>query len=45
MDAVRYGLVSIIDGGTDPDRREKEEIQVLVNRDEFKKQQARRFMV
>jgi phage terminase large subunit len=45
MDAVRYGLVSIIDGGTDPDRREKEEIQVLVNRDEYKRQQARKFMI
>lgn len=45
MDAVRYGLVGIIDGGTDPDRREKEEIQVIVNRDEFKRQQARKFMV
>lgn len=45
MDAVRYGLVDIVDGGTDPDRKEKEQIQILVNRDEFRKQQTRRFMV
>jgi len=45
MDAVRYGLVSIIDGGTDPDRRDKEELQILVNRDEYKRQQARKFMI
>ena len=45
MDAVRYGLVSIIDGGTDPDRQDKEELQILVNRDEYKRQQARKFMI
>jgi phage terminase large subunit len=38
MDAIRYGLVSIVDTGTDPDRIEKEQIEVLRNRDDFKKQ-------
>lgn len=40
LDATRYAITSI-----NKHYNEEEEIQVLVNRDAFKKQQARRFMV
>lgn len=43
MDAIRYGLVSIVDTGTDPDRQEREQIGILVKRDEYKKGQSKRF--
>jgi len=42
MDAVRYGLVSIIDTGIDPDKMEKEQIEVLKNRNDYKKQQNKK---
>jgi len=45
MDAIRYGLVSIVDSKTDPDNVFKEKIELLVRRDEYKKDQSRRFGV
>ena len=45
MDAVRYGLVSLIDSKVDPEREVKQRIEVLVNRDNYKKSQSKRFGV
>lgn len=43
MDAVRYGIVDIVGGKMDPDKEQKQQIEVLVRRDEYKKNQVKRF--
>jgi phage terminase large subunit len=42
MDATRYGLVSIVDTGTDPDKDKKQFVEILHRRNEYKKTQTRK---
>lgn len=45
MDAIRYGLVSVVDSKTDPDKERNEKIEVLIKRDNYKKSQTYKFGV
>jgi len=43
MDAIRYPLVSLVDSRMDPEREAKQQIEVVVRRDKYKKDQSRKF--
>ena len=45
MDAVRYPLVSLVGAKTDPEKEARQQVEVLVRRDQYKKGQTKKFGV
>lgn len=43
MDAVRYALVDLVDGKMNPDKERDQEVEILVRRDVYKKNQGKKF--